>query len=356
MTHDMRPRHVFTRFATALAIGATVVTIVAGSGAAQTPAVGGKPIVVDVSNFVRAESDLYFGRYVARGAFGKFLHERTMTPIDKQEIVRMNRDTLYSFSIFDLEAAPVTVTLPDPGKRFMSMQVISEDHYTLDVVYAPVRYALTKDKIGTRYVFVGVRTLANPADVADLKAAHGLQDAIGVEQARTGSFEVPTWEKASQNKVRAALEALNALGGTGTKFGKKSEVDPVGYLTGAAVGWGGNPEYAAIYVGVYPKANDGKTIHTLSVKDVPVDGFWSVSVYNAKGFFEKNALEAYSVNNLTAQPNADGSYTVQFGGCRKNTINCLPITPDWNYTVRLYRARKTLLDGTWSFPEAQPIK
>ena len=48
---------------------------------------------------------------------------------------------------------------------------------------------------------------------------------------------------------------------------------------------------------------------------MPVDGFWSISVYNAKGYFEKNDLNAYSLNNLTAKPNADGSFTVQFGGC-----------------------------------------
>lgn len=75
-----------------------------------------------------------------------------MTPIDKQEIVRMNRDTLYSFAIFDLDAAPVTITLPDAGQRFMSMQVISEDHYTIEVVYAPGRHAYTKEGMGTRYV------------------------------------------------------------------------------------------------------------------------------------------------------------------------------------------------------------
>ncbi len=56
-----------------------------------------------------------------------------------------------------------------------------------------------------------------------------------------------------------------------------------------------------------PKANDGKTVHRLSVGEVPVDGFWSISVYNAKGFFEKNALDSYSFNNLTAKPNKDGS-------------------------------------------------
>jgi hypothetical protein len=48
----------------------------------------------------------------------------------------MNRDMLYSFAIFDLDAAPVSVTLPDAGKRFMLMQVLAEDHYTIEVVYA----------------------------------------------------------------------------------------------------------------------------------------------------------------------------------------------------------------------------
>jgi hypothetical protein len=52
--------------------------------------------------------------------------------------------------------------------------------------------------------------------------------------------------------------------------------------------------------------------------------FWSISLYNAKGFFEKNDLNAYSLNSLTAKPNADGSFTIQFGGCQKVTPNCLP--------------------------------
>jgi hypothetical protein len=103
------------------------------------------------------------------------------------------------------------------------------------------------------------------------------------------------------------------------------------------------------------EANDGRTVHRLTVKDLPVDGFWSISVYNEKGFFEKNELNSYSLNNLTAKPNQDGSFTIQFGGCGKNTDNCLPIMPGWNYTVRLYRLRREILDGTWKFPEAQPF-
>ena len=43
----------------------------------------------------------------------------------------MNRDTLYSAAVFDLDAGPVSITLPDAGRRFLSMQVINEDHYTI---------------------------------------------------------------------------------------------------------------------------------------------------------------------------------------------------------------------------------
>ena len=80
-----------------------------------------------------------------------------------------------------------------------------------------------------------------------------------------------------------------------------------------------------MYSSSYPKRNDGETPHVLTVRDVPVDGFWSISVYDAKGYFEKNALDAYSLNSLTAKPNPDGSFTVRFGGCDAGAANCLPI-------------------------------
>jgi len=73
------------------------------------------------------------------------------------------------------------------------------------------------------------------------------------------------------------------------------------------------------------------------VRDVPADGFWSVTVYNAKGFYEapENAI---SVNNITGKRNADGSMTIRFGG-DPTTENYLRIMPGWNYTVRLYLPR-----------------
>jgi len=324
---------------------------------AQSTAAG-KSVPVTVKNFARAESDLYFGRTVKLGGFGKFYHYRTPTPIEKQEVVRMNRDTLYSAAVFDLDAGPVAVTLPDAGKRFVSMLVITEDHYAPLVGYAPGRFTLTKEQAGTRYIMAAIRTLADPNDAADVKVANELQDRIQVQQASAGKFEVPKWDPVSQGKIRDHLAALQTMGGATTekRMGKKEEVDPIFHLMATATGWGLNPLEAAVYNNVYPKANDGKTVHTLTVKDVPVDGFWSISVYNGKNYFEKNALNSYSINNLTAKPNPDGSVTVQFGGCRKDTPNCLVTPAGWNYSVRQYRPRQEILDGTWKFPEAQPVQ
>jgi len=326
------------------------------TSANNRPGARGAPKPVNVNNFVRAETDLYFAK-AARddGAFGKLRHRRAVADIDHQDVVRMNRDTLYSSGVFDLEAAPLTITLPGTGKRFMSMQVISQDHYTTEVAYGPGAFTLTKDKVGTRYVYVIVRTLANAESPEDVKAANTVQDAIKVDQARVGTFEVQSWDQVSQTKARDALSALGSLGGTVDRFGKKGEVDVLDHLIGTAIGWGGNPRSAADYQSFYPAKNDGRTIHRLMFRDVPVDGFWSISVYDDEGYFHKNGLNAYSLNNLTAKPNADGGYTVQFGGCQTSTPNCLPIVKGWNYTVRLYRPRRQILDGSWKFPEAQAV-
>jgi hypothetical protein len=310
--------------------------------------------LVSPDNFARAESDLYFGNFVKDGGCGVLHHIRELSPIDNQLVIRQNRDTLYSSAVFDLDAGPVTVTLPDSGGRFMALQVISEDHYTTQVVYAPASVTLTRDEVGTRYVAVAIRTLVDPNDAADLVAVHALQDAVTVAQDALGSFETPQWDPVSQKTVRDALVTLaTTLWDTKGMFGTAAETDPVRHLIGSANAWGGNPEQDAFYLTVVPTRNDGTTVHRLTVKEVPVDGFWSVTVYNKDGYFTANEQNAYSVNNITAVKDADGSTTIQFGGT--GAANLLPITPGWNYAVRLYRPRPEILDGSWVFPVAEPV-
>ena len=310
-----------------------------------------KPVTWDT--FVRAESDKYFKSYADLGGFGKFYNIRQPTPIDAQKIIRMNRDTLYSFGVFDL-TSPVTITKPDTGNRFQSMQVISEDEYTAMVVYKPGKYTLTQDKIGTHYVMVAFRTFVDSTNPADIKKVSAIQDQIKVEQASKGKLEIPNWDQKSQDRLRDAINVLAAtMTDTSEAFGTKEEVDPIEHLLGAAFGWGGNPAKDATYLNVVPEKNDGKTPYTLHVKDVPVDGFWSISLYNSKGFFQENEYNAYSINNVTGVKNKDGSFTIHFGGDPKQP-NYLPIMDGWNYIVRLYRPRQAILDGEWKFPTPQP--
>jgi hypothetical protein len=277
--------------------------------------------------------------------------------LDNQTVVRANRDTLYSPALIDLDAGPVTVTLPDPGERFMSLLVINEDHYAIATEYAPGTFTYSKDDIGTRYAMLALRTFVDPDDPADVPKVHALQDAATIAQpGGPGRFDVPTWDSVSQKTVRDALLVLNAtLPDLRHAFGRKEDVDPVRHLIGTASGWGGNPDQAAVYLNVTPAQNDGNAVYRLTVPaDVPVDGFWSITVYQADGYLEQHPHGGNSLNNSSAQKSADGTVSIQFGGCDGQTPNCLSITPDWNYLVRLYRPRPEILDGSWTFPEAQP--
>src|SRR4249919_90138 len=137
------------------------------------------PVTVD--NFPRAETDTYFANSAVKDhAFGKLLHHRELMGVDKQFVVRGNRDTLYSIGVFDLDAGPVTITMPDPGERFQALQIIDEDQHVPNVFYGPGSHTLTRKDIGTRYIAAGIRTLVDPNNPEDVKQANALQDAIVV--------------------------------------------------------------------------------------------------------------------------------------------------------------------------------
>ncbi|CAM3310109.1 carboxylesterase [Mycobacterium intermedium] len=308
-------------------------------------------VVVNVDNFVRAETHRMFADIQAvAGGVGVFRHNRTPARIDEQTVIRLNRDTLYSFAIVDL-AQPARLRLPDADGRYLSAMVVNEDHYVNSVFHDAGEYSLTSDDYGSRYVLVGVRVLVDPNDAADVGAVAALQDRLVIEAGSAEEFVKPDYDAKSLDATRDALLALaRGLDNFDRMFGRREEVDPVRHLIGCAAGWGGLPTSEATYVGVDPNVPVGD--YELVFKNVPVEAFWSVSVYNAKGFFEPNAKGLYSVNSVTGQPNADGSITVHLvasvdGELPPNAI----VTPEgWNYVIRLYRPRAEILDGTWTPP------
>jgi hypothetical protein len=305
---------------------------------------------VNVDNFRRAETHRMFaGLQRDAGGINRFMHNREPAPVDQQTVIRMNRDTLYSFGIVDLSDG-ATITVPEAGGRYLSVMVVNEDHYVNRVFHEAGTYDLTVEEFDTPYVAVAARTLVDPHDPHDLGAVAAIQDQFVISARAGRSFESPDYDTESFDRTRRSLlELASDMVSFERTFGRREEVDPVHHLVGTAAGWGGLPDTEATYVGVSPNLPVGDYELTVG-DDVPVDGFWSVSVYNADGYFEPNEQNAYSVNNITAARNDDGSVTVRFGGDGDPGRNSLPITEGWNYLVRLYRPRPEILDGTWTFP------
>jgi len=307
-----------------------------------------KPIVVNVDNFNKAQTDFEFAGIIKLSGINQVHSNRAPTPIDKQNVIRMNRDTLYSLGVINISKG-ASVTLPDSGKRYMSLMVINNDGYVNEVYYGAGSHELTMEKFETPYVGVVIRTLANPEDPADLAIAHKLQDQIQIDAGSDDPFVLPNYDKASYKAtLDAILELAKGLKRYTETFGSKADVNPVHFMIGTASAWGGLPDKDAQYVNVQPNLPVGK--YEITVKDVPVKGFWSISLYNEQGYFQQNKFNAYNLNNLTAKPNSDGSYTVRFGGDPDTTENCLPIMEGWNYAVRMYEPSQAIIDGTWTFP------
>jgi len=308
---------------------------------------------VNIDNFVRAESDTAMHNIHSLAGLGKFYHVRTPVPLDKQDVIRMNRDTLYSAAVLDLNK-PATVILPDTGGRYMSLHVINQDHYMF-ATSKPGKHKLTQKMVGSRYAYITIRVFVDANDEKDIAAANAIQDKLIIEGG-TGSLDIPKWDQVQLKSAREALNELAKMGVDASRgLGAKEHVDPLQHLVSAASGWGGLPEKNAFYEIEVPEKNDG-TPHTTTVKDVPVDAFWSITVYNSKGYIEENDLKVYSYNNVTAKANEDGSITVNFGACEDGRINCLPITKGWNYAVRMYEPRQQILDRSWKFPDIEPSK
>src|SRR5210317_2541181 len=224
----------------ALLITVILILVLAPTHAADAPK-------VTANNYVRAESDIQMIGYIeSYNNFGKFEHFRKAFPLDNQVTVSGNRDTLYSVGAFDLRS-PVTVTLPETEGRYQSLMIVSQDH-SIWGLYGPKTGALTEEKVGTRYVCLVIRTFMDPNDEKDVKAAHRLQDAVSVKQADIGKFEVPDWNKEEVEQMRATINVVGSTVTDSSKFfGRKENLDPVYWMLGAALGWGGLPADAATY-------------------------------------------------------------------------------------------------------------
>ncbi|NOC85925.1 DUF1214 domain-containing protein [Ruegeria atlantica] len=311
-------------------------------------------VPITINNFVRAATDNELKTYNGlAGGVNQFFHFKEPTPIDNQPTIRMNRDTLYSVAVIDISQG-ATLTLPDVGDRYMTTMVVNQDHFINEVFDGGGVFQLDMGTFHTPYVLVFMRILVDAENPKDVAAVNAIQDGFTIDAASATPFEMPNYDAESFEALRQAAIELGRFATDSVRtFGKADHVDPLRHFLGTAVGFGGLPEDEAFYLNIEPGLPLGE--YKIQVPaDVPVNAFWSVSLYNADGFFELNSLDTYVVNSVSGTKNDDGSVTVHFGGCNDGRVNCLPIMDGWNYAVRLYQPGPEVIDGSWVFPSVEP--
>jgi hypothetical protein len=308
-------------------------------------------------NFSSAMADIYFQKVIDRGGDNAFAHMREVSSVDNQNIIRENRDTLYSWGIFDVTEG-LTLTLPPSDDLYMSALVIDNDSYivreedadkTGDIgtyqAYADRERVvrISHDQAVTDFIYIILRTQTDQTPKGDARAAQ-LQDMVRVENGDTpASWSSREWDMDAVRKMQAAfvpfLEEIVAKG-TERGYNERGKTDPFIHNFYSAIGWGGQLERYATYGTTADLTEFGSKCATVTIAAPPVDynrsGFWSYQVYGLDGFIASNNS---TLNNQNTVPNEDGTITLYFGSedaCGTNQNRADKNEDGFSITSRFY--------------------
>ncbi|KZY62361.1 lytic murein transglycosylase [Oleiphilus sp. HI0071] len=294
-------------------------------------------IVVDERNFTIAETDLYMANHSKEHPVNTFRHSREMSSIDNQFVVRENRDVMYSHAVVDISQG-ATLTNPE-WDVFSVIQVIDENQYTIASIYPGEEKTFTpKDVALGSHLFLNMRTGVRSLDEKGYKEAHAHQDAVMIKSHSSIPYQPKGFETTSLDTMRKALKARMAEADKPEYyFGTSDEVEETQFLIASAVGIFGLPIKDAAYLNTIQPAGDARkgAPSKITLPAPPLNyekgGFFSVTTYDEEGWIAK---ENFALNNTTATPNADGSYTFHFNA--PELQNNIDVVENWSILIRLY--------------------
>lgn len=316
-----------------------------------------KTTPVTDENYSLAETDGVIEGYVKKIAaatntngVGIIMHFREGADPKDRTIMRINFDTFYSWAVVDL-TNDVTVTMPKTNGRYQSAWIISEDGYYPGAFTKPGKHKISKEWIGgAPYAIIVFRTQVNTRDDADVVKAHALQDKLKLTQKDKGSWDpANNWDKKEIEAMRTKYQEIGDTLSTAKMFGKKGEISLTNRNAGNAFGWGGFTPDQAVYPQYFP---DSEAAQSLTLKDIPVKAFWSITVYDEEGFPQ---TDTYNINSSFAEADKDGSVTIHFGG-DKNAKNYMETFTGWNFTLRMYEPTDAYFSGKWKKPELKLVE
>lgn len=350
------------KLALSIALGLNIValpTLAATEVATLTDFFSDKGEVTTSDNYAVYETARQYVKTQEKVGINTFEHKRVLTPTDEQPVVRMNRDTYYSMAIVNVSEG-ATVTLPEiPEGKYMSMEVITEDHRIQAMQYGSGTFDLSTHTGDHVYIIIRTDATFTEAEVREI------QDKMSIDAKATAEFTAPQVQEASFVKVEKDLKAqmpkILKRDGAQATIGMFTDPEDESkelfteekYAVGAAIGWGGAQMQDNIYEvsGNFP----ADTCHQATFEDPENQAFWSVTVYNKQGFM---FADVANVSSNTATKNADGTYTVSFG-CGDDAPNNIETKNDsgmFNLAFRHYMPSQKIRDGFRVLPYVKVVK
>jgi hypothetical protein len=333
----------------------------------------------ELEDFIQTEVAHTIKYVVERVGWNHFLHVPNVTQHEDKFVVRPNSDTLYSMAMLNVEDGYVVIQLPK-SDRYMSMMVYEYDHYLADdgVINNEQRPIVIVKKgnpvpniknarivtVEQGLASVLIRTLL--LGQKDLPKANALQQSttmkkVGIDNGKESLTPALTPEKL--NEMRQFFRSRAGEVSWDEMYVTRSQpIEIINRAQGVYEGSGALPPSEAKYVSIF-KNTAGNTLNS-SVKyaltvpaDIPVKYFWSITVYDDNGLLIPNTGRVYGANSKISTPNADGSFTVNFGGCKDGGLNCVPVGDgNWNMTWRYYGPEGAIANNSWKHIQPMPVK
>ncbi len=321
-------------------------------------------------DFIHTEISHTVNYVVERVGWNKFLHVPNVTQHEDKFVVRPNSDTLYSMGMLNVADGYVAIQLPETD-RYMSMMIYEYDHYLADdgVINNEERPIIIVKKGNTMPGIENARIVTVEQDVVsvlirtlllgqeDLDKAREIQQSATIDKVGTDNGNEllePALTPDKLGEMRQFFRDRTGEVSWDEMYVTRSQpIEIINLAQGVYEGAGALPPSEAKYESIF-KDTEGNALnsgveYSLTVPaDIPVEHFWSITVYDNDGLLIPNERRTYSANSKISMPNADGSYTVDFGNCENNVLNCIPTDDsDWNMTWRYYGPKGAIADNTW---------
>jgi hypothetical protein len=277
----------------------------------------------------------------------EFRAQRQPRPIDGTNDPFFNRDLITMTGLFNVSKR-LTLTIPDTDSRYLSVMAINELGNKSLVYYGAGRFQFNSKAVGTHYALLIVNIYVDLNNPSDLKRVHALQNSIQVSPKSQTPYPSKTYDKEHfdllWSKLNQPLDHPECFRLNSTEAENQS-------LNCRAIHFSSLPKKHLLIEKLRPKttADQFKITLPANIKAAP---FWSLSLYNRAGLFEKNAQDIYSFNSFNTQANPDNSVTLHLEACNlEGVINCLPSFPEWQTLLRIYEPTDEMRSGSWTLPD-----